>query len=118
MMRTATAQSTAAATVVSGVQNTLVIIANFTDAAVAPTPSQVQDIMFSDPDGYSIDAFYRETSFGNVGFSGQVVGPFTINYSTTSPCDYSSWANAADAAATASGVNLASYPRHLYVLPS
>jgi hypothetical protein len=118
MMQTATAQATAAATIVSGVQNTIVIIANFTDATVAPTPSQIQDIMFSDPNGGSIDALFRETSFGNVGFSGQVVGPFTINYSTASTCDLAAWANAADAAATAAGVNLASYPRRLYVMPN
>jgi len=116
--QTATTQSTAAATVVSGVQNTIVIIANFTNAAVTSTPSQIQNIMFSDPTGHSIDALFRETSFGNVGFSGQVVGPFAINYSTASACDITSWANAADAAATASGVNISSYPRRLYVMPS
>jgi hypothetical protein len=117
-MQTATPQSTAAATVVSGVQNTIVIIANFTNATVTSTPSQIQNIMFSDPTGHSIDALFRETSFGNVGFSGQVVGPFVINYSTASACDTASWANAADAAATASGVNISSYPRRLYVMPT
>jgi hypothetical protein len=117
MMQTATAQSTAAATVVSGVQNTLVILANFNDGAVEATPAQVQNIMFSDPNGASIDALFRETSFGNVGFSGQVAGPFTINYSLASSCDIAGWANAADAAATASGINIAAYPRHLYVMP-
>jgi len=116
--QTATTQSTAAATVVSGVQNTIVIIANFTDATVTSTPGQIQDLMFSDPNGHSIDALFRETSFGNVGFSGQVVGPFVINYSTASVCDYARWANAADAAATAAGVDLSSYPRKLYVMPS
>jgi len=115
--QTATTQSTAAE-VVSGVQNTIVIIANFTNATVTSTPSQIQNIMFSDPTGHSIDALFRETSFGNVGFSGQVAGPFVINYSTASACDYASWANAADAAATAAGVNLSSYPRRLYVMPS
>jgi hypothetical protein len=35
-----------------------------------------------------------------------VYGPYHINYSTTSPCDYYAWANAAEAAATANGVNL------------
>ena len=94
--QTATTQSTAEATVVSGVQNTIVIIANFTNATVTSTPSQIQNIMFSDPTGHSIDALFRETSFGNVGFSGQVVGPFVINYSTASACDIAGWANAAD----------------------
>jgi hypothetical protein len=117
-MLSATATTSAAATVVSGVQNTIAIIANFTDATVTPTASQVQDILFSDPNGYSIDALFRETSFGNVGFSGQVAGPFVINFSTASACNLASWADAADAAATAAGVNLSAYPRHLYIMPS
>jgi len=116
-MQTATTQSTAA-TVVSGVQNTIVIIANFTNATVTSTPSQIQNIMFSDPTGHSIDAMFRETSFGNVGFSGQVAGPFVINFSAASTCDLAGWANAADAAATAAGVNISSYPRRLYVMPT
>jgi hypothetical protein len=41
-----------------------------------------------------------------------------MNYSTTSPCDYYAWANAAEAAAIASGVNLSQYTRRVYVLPS
>ncbi|HET7064759.1 MAG TPA: NEW3 domain-containing protein [Rudaea sp.] len=117
-MQTATTQSTASATVVSGVQNTIVIIANFTNAAVTSTPSQIQNIMFSDPAGHSIDALFRETSFGNVGFSGQVAGPFVINVSTAAACDLAGWADAADSAATASGVNVSSYPRRLYIMPT
>src|ERR1044071_9161490 len=41
-LQTATTMFTPSATVVSGVQNTLVIIANFTDATVTSTPSQIQ----------------------------------------------------------------------------
>jgi hypothetical protein len=113
-----TTQATASAAVVSGAQNTIVIIANFTNATVTSTPSQIQNLMFSDPNGQSIDALFRETSFDNVGFVGQVAGPFTINFSTASPCDLAAWANAADAAATSAGIDLASYARHLYVMPS
>lgn len=121
MQTTAALQTTAAtiaAPLVSGVQNTIVIIANFTDANVASTPSQIQDLMFTDPTGASIDALFRETSFGNVGFSGKVVGPFVINYSTTSTCNLAAWADAAEAAATAAGWDLSQYPRRLYVMPS
>ena len=113
-----TTTATIAAPLVSGVQNTIVIIANFTDASVASTPSQIQDLMFTDPTGASIDALFRETSFGNVGFSGKVVGPFVINYSTTSTCNLAAWADAAEAAATAAGWDLSQYPRRLYVMPS
>ncbi|TLY52523.1 MAG: hypothetical protein E6K53_04100 [Gammaproteobacteria bacterium] len=119
---TTTAMQTTTASVatplVSGVQNTIVIIANFTDASVANTPSQIQDLMFTDPAGASIDALFRETSFGNVGFSGQVVGPFVINYSTTSACNLAAWADAAESAASAAGWDLSQYPRRLYVMPS
>ena len=102
-MQNAMPQSAALATVVSGVQNTIVIIANFTDATVTSTPGQIQNIMFSDPNGYSIDALYRGTSFGNVGFTGQVVGPFVINFSTASVCDLAAWATWAMDARKASG---------------
>ena len=40
-----TTHATASAAVVSGVQNTIVIIANFTNATVTSTPSQIQNLM-------------------------------------------------------------------------
>jgi hypothetical protein len=103
---------------VSGEQKTLVIIADFNDAPVSCTASEVQDLMFTDPTGYHVDGLYQEMSEGAVNFPGTVVGPYAIGYNTTDSCDVARWANAAEEQAQARGVNVAAYPRKVYVLPS
>ncbi len=105
-----------APTTVSGTQNAAVIIANFQDKAVGCSPSSVDTLMFSGTN--SINNYYQDTSFHQINFAGQVFGPYTIPYMSTGTCDYYSWASAADSAATAAGVSLNSYNRHVYVLPS
>jgi hypothetical protein len=108
----------ATAPTVGGEQKTLVLMTNFSDATVSCSAANVRDTLFTDPSTYSIDDLYQESSYGQLWFTGDVYGPYTINYSTTRPCDYYAWANAAEAAATASGVNLSQYTRRVYVLPS
>jgi regulation of enolase protein 1 (concanavalin A-like superfamily) len=103
-----------AAAAVAGGQSTIVMLVNLQNVTVACSVAQVSNTMFGTT--YSVDSLYRETSYGNVWFTGNVVGPYTINYSTT-PCDGWAWADAADQAATAAGVNLANYTRKVYVLP-
>jgi hypothetical protein len=108
----------ATAPTVSGEQKTLVLMANFSNATVGCSAANVRDTLFTDPSTYSIDDLYQESSYGQLWFTGDVYGPYNTNYSTTSPCDYYAWASAAEAAATASGVNLSQYTRRVYVLPS
>jgi hypothetical protein len=110
--------ATAGTAVVSGDQRTLVMLVNFSNANLACTPDAVSDLMFSTTSGISVDAIYRQSSSGSVSLSGGVVGPFTIQASSTDPCDTGGWADAADAAATAAGADPASFPRRVYVLPS
>jgi hypothetical protein len=110
-------QLVSSAPAVAGDQKTIVIVANFLDTAVACSVADIEYRVFSDPLNKSVDALYREMSFDQLWLTGDVAGPFTINYSTTSACDISAWASAADAAASASGVNLATYNRKIYVLP-
>ena len=78
----------------------------------------IRDVMFTDPSDQSIDDLYQETSLGAVWFTGEVVGRYTIDYSSTDACDVNAWAAAADAAALDSGVDLSAYNRKVYVLPS
>ena len=92
----------ATAPTVSGEQKTLVLVANFSNVTVGCSATNVRDTLFTDPNTYSIDELYQESSYGQLWFTGDVYGPYNINYSTTSPCDYYAWANAAEAAATAS----------------
>ena len=104
----------AAITSLLGTQQTIVIVGNFLDSAVPCAPADIYVRMFTDP--HSINNYYQETSFNQVSFSGDVYGPYTINYYSNST-DYMGWANALDQAVTGAGVNLGNYSRRVYVLP-
>ena len=116
---TSTASSTATsvqAATVTGDQRTLVIVANLLDATVPTSTAAINDLMFSDPQGRSVDRLYREMSAGQVSFSGTVVGPYLLNRSSTDPCDLGALTSAAETAA-GQAVDLSTYPRKVYVLP-
>jgi gametolysin peptidase M11/alpha-galactosidase-like protein len=100
---------------VAGDQKTLVIMANLTDASVTCSAESIRDLMFNGPTS-SVDGLYRETSWNAVSFGGQVVGPYVLG-DVISSCNFSAWADAADAAAQADGIDLAAYPRKVYVMP-
>ncbi len=101
---------------VQGNQNTLVVMLNFNDKAIECTATDLQTRLFSGA-GASMNQGYQQSSGGKVSFSGQVVGPFTINHSSTGTCDANAWASAANAQAAAAGVNPSSYQRVSYALP-
>lgn len=108
----------AAAAEVVGEQKTLVMIAHFLDEQVPCTTASIDNLMFTDPTGNSVNHYYQDTSQGRVKFTGQVVGPFTIGFLSTSSCNIGAWADAVDAAAAAEGVDLSRYARKVYVLPA
>ena len=110
-----TTTSTVAASLVSGVQPTLVIAVSFQDRDLTCSTSGINALMFGSTN--SVSACYHETSFNQVDISGVVVGPYTIPYAS-SACDYSNWATAAENAARAAGVDPAAYPHRIYVLPT
>jgi uncharacterized repeat protein (TIGR01451 family) len=101
---------------VAGEQKTLVMVANFLDASLSCSVDSIEDLMFTDPVDNSVDDLYTETSFGEIWLTGQVVGPYTIDY-TKDVCNVEAWANAADAVAQAEGVDTGDYSRKVYVLP-
>ena len=103
------------APLVSGDQSTVVILINFLDANIECSAASVASQMFSGSS--SVNGLYQEMSYGNVSFSGDVFGPFTVNYVSTGSCDYNGWASAADAAAEAAGADLSSYRHKVYVFP-
>ena len=76
----------------------------------------MRDILFGAGD--SIDRYYRECSFGNLSFSGDVVGPYTIPHPNDGSDGYTpaGWAWAAEKMAAAAGVNLSLYTQKVYVL--
>jgi hypothetical protein len=105
-----------AATLVQGAQNTLSILVNFSDSAMTCNATDVANRLFG-ATGATVNNNYRESSGGLVSFSGQAVGPFTINYSASGSCDYQGWASAAEAAARAAGIDTTKYSRVNYVTP-
>lgn len=89
---------------------------NFTNSKGSATTTKVRDILFGAGD--SIDRYYRECSFGNLSFSGDVVGPYTIPHPNDGSDGYTpaGWAWAAEKMAAAAGVNLSLYTQKVYVL--
>ena len=106
-----------AETIISGEQKTVVILVDFLDTSLSCTGQDIENLMFTDPEGNSVDNLYQETSLGQVWFSGDVVGPYTINYSSTDTCDFYGWAMAAENEAIAAGIDLSVYSRKVYAFP-
>lgn len=103
--------------IVKGDQKTLAILLNFSDAALTCTAADLQTRLFGST-GTSVNTNFRNSSRNQVSFSGQVVGPFNINYSKAGACDYNGWASAAEAAAKAAGIDTTQYTRVNYVTPA
>jgi hypothetical protein len=112
-----TIETTAAALPATMGHRTIVIIADFRDAAVTCTTQAISDMMFTDPNGRSVAALYRVCSLGQVMISGDVVGPYTLEASSTDPCDFNAWSMSANAQAAAAGVDLSTYQHRFYVFP-
>jgi hypothetical protein len=98
-----------------GTRSLLAIIVNLTDSQLNCSPAQVNATLF-DP-ANSVDSVYRESSFGALGFSGDVIGPFTINHSLSNGCNYGTWGQAADTLALSAGIDLAQYQHVQYYIP-
>jgi hypothetical protein len=113
----ATGSVVTSATTVQGVQKTLSILVNFNDKALTCTAADIGNRLFGSS-GATVNNNYRESSRGLVSFTGQVVGPFNINYSSTGSCDYGGWGAAAEAAARAAGIDPSQFARVNYVTPS
>lgn len=95
-----------------GEQKVAVILVNFSDDTTQPrAPADVNTLVFG-----SVNNHYRESSFGQTWFNGQVFGYYTIGMSK-GVCDPYTLASLADAAATAAGANLSGYNRKLYMFP-
>lgn len=96
----------------TGQQNTLVMLLNFEENP-NEQPLSVDDansLVFG-----TVDDFYRENSFGQTWFSGQVVGWYTLPVSNQ-VCDYQGVQDAADQKAIASGIQLEQYDRIIYMM--
>ncbi|HEY3335038.1 MAG TPA: zinc-dependent metalloprotease family protein [Candidatus Limnocylindrales bacterium] len=97
-------------------KNLAVILINFKDNTAAPfTKSTVQSALTGS--ATSIKAFFEEESKSRWSVTGTVFGWYTLDTTSTS-CDWSTWATMGSNAATAAGANLSGYTNFLYVIPS
>jgi len=101
---------------VAGEQKILVIVADFLDQNATCSVADIDDRLFSDTSNQSVDDLYRETSHGTTWLSGQTVGPYLLDFDS-STCDIEAKADAAEAAARADGVDVDSYNRRVFVMP-
>jgi hypothetical protein len=108
----------------SGDQRTLVMIADLIDSAVSCATENIRDMLFAPPPstlddsgtGLSVNAEYLASSHGRTSWSGQVIRS-ALNVRSTDACDLAQYSATLDANAAAAGVDVASFPRKLYVLP-
>jgi hypothetical protein len=89
---------------------------DFLDKATACSVESIDDMMFTS--SASVDNFYRETSYGQISVTGDVLGPYTIDFYSTARCDFWDWGYAAQDEAAVDGVDIDAYDRFIYVLPS
>ncbi len=99
----------------------MTILVNFNDATLATdcTTTKVNGILFSDAN--SLNNYYKETSFNALSFTGDVIGPYNIDFNSISSCTSTTWntlTSLANSAATNAGYNLADYNHIIYVMPS
>jgi hypothetical protein len=102
---------------VSGEQRTIVLVSDFQDAQVSCSVDEIRDLMFTDPDDQSVDDYYRETSQGQIWFTGEVHGKYTIDFSGDCSAPVTAYTDPINAAAAADGVDVSQFDRRVYVVP-
>jgi len=104
----------------TGVQNTAVLLVNFSDVATTADSASTYTDFFDTSTGRSLNGYWQEASYGQTSAAGNVFGPFTIGASTTYSClnVFNQLATDALAAAIAQGINLQNYTRIFIVTPS
>ncbi|QNP41777.1 NEW3 domain-containing protein [Lysobacter solisilvae (ex Woo and Kim 2020)] len=96
-----------------GEQRTAVILVNFQDNAPQPmTATAVNDLVFG-----TVNNFYKEASFQQTWLTGDTFGWYTIPVSSAT-CDTASIYTEAQKAVAASGVDLSTYKRTIFMFPT
>ena len=107
----------------SGERRAVVLVVDFLDATAACSMTQIENGMYAG--SQSVAGLFQDSSFNQLSFPGDVdadgsydvFGPFTIDFIAGSCDAYYSWAEAADVAATAAGIDLSQYQHKIYVFP-
>jgi hypothetical protein len=94
-----------------GPQRLLVLLVTFTKNPVQPyTVEAMRELVFTTTSNY-----FREASYEQTWLEGDVHGWFTLTHTNT--CDILGVADKAHVAATAAGIDVASYARIMYIMP-
>ena len=93
-----------------------VLLINFSDDIRQPWTPAFIDTQLDGP-APSVHDFYDRSSFGQLQVSADVYGWFVV-VATVAPCQLNAFRDQADAAATASGVDLSLYTNKMYVYPN
>ena len=113
---TTLAAASEAATTSAGTHRVAIVLLNFSNDTSQPyTIAFAGGVAFSNTD--SVANYYAENSWGQLTLTGDVFGWYTIP-NTNANCAYSTWAGAANTAASAAGVNLSSYDNVVYAFPT
>lgn len=101
-----------------GEKRVAVLLVNFfNDGSTPVSQAEMDNIILSG--STSVNAYYQENSFNQTNLTGQVYGWFRLSQ-TNSSCEtnFYNWSTEADNLAVASGVNLSSYNRIVYIFPT
>ena len=114
MSATDTEPAMVAAAVTS--QNAIFILVKFLDSGSDPfTQAAVQAVAVTNTN--SVSNYFSEVSFGKQLLNITVTPWLTASMNTSTSCDYSAIASAANSAATKAGYNLGNYTNKYYVMP-
>lgn len=110
--------SAPASPLVSGAKKVAVFVYSLPDNPLAPDPNIYRGVVFTDQ--HSINAYYQETSFGNLSLvgklspQGDVYGPYTVTGSAAA-CDLLGWGEQARQQALEAGADLTGYDYYVYM---
>lgn len=90
------------------------VLINWTDVANPCTTSQITNNLFGETN--SVKKAYESASHGEISFTGDVFGPYTINYASTDGLQ-DGWWPAIQAAAAADGVDINAYDHQTIFMP-
>jgi hypothetical protein len=101
-----------------GKKSQLVVLVNFRNLLARPwTTSQVRSTFFDSPT-QSVNSYYKEISFNQLSFTGNVTGWYTLpSISTGCDLNYKTWAAAANALAKSGGFDPTTYDHVVYITP-
>jgi hypothetical protein len=108
---------------VSDKRRLLTILVNLEDISTSCTPTQAKDRIYpsaikNNSGFFSHTSFMQQTFLGSTDTSQDVVGPIKIPHSSTSGCNFHTWASSALSILQESGFDFSKYRHRLFIVPA